>query len=359
MRLYLFRNGATSSEKGAPVSYRYSFEDLLALLHGHAPAKVDAVALHRRRVEHGHLSVGLKIHCLGDGSQFSTLVEGLGGAQKILDVNYYKHSHASLCLVLPPVGSARSAILLLECIEHFIGSALFSNPEIQIQVCSPGRLGARRSALLAIGFYLGSDTLRRYTLGDLATSFAEHQHYPRGRRLVLYDAEGDFDRNFDWWKESGKHRLVEPQLPFENGRSDLLTGSGSRLDIQNINLLATLLVHAQYQGYWNQLGMQFQEEMEALLERHLLNGLVDAPWVRTDDPESDDDDGFFAALQELVAYAFEESARIKKEGRLFLGWYEKPVRSSGGILQEVQSLLQKYRSELVRQSRLLDQGGRA
>jgi len=168
------------------VSYQYSFEDLLALLHGHAPAKVDAVALHRRRVEHGYLSVGLKIHCLGDGGQFSTLVEGLGGAQKILNVNYYKHSHASLCLVLPPVGSARSAILLLECIEHFIGSALFSNPQIQLQVCSPGRLSARRSALLAIGFYLGSDTLRRYTLGDLATSFAQRQPYPRGRRLVLY-----------------------------------------------------------------------------------------------------------------------------------------------------------------------------
>jgi hypothetical protein len=27
-----------------------------------------------------------------------------------------------------------------------------------------------------------------------------------------------------------------------------------------------------------------QEEMEALLERHVLSGLVDAPWVRTDDP---------------------------------------------------------------------------
>src|SRR5262249_18657373 len=65
------------SERGTSVSYGYSFEDLLALLHGHAPAKVDAVALHRRRVEHGQLSVGLKIHCLGDGSQFSTLVEGL------------------------------------------------------------------------------------------------------------------------------------------------------------------------------------------------------------------------------------------------------------------------------------------
>jgi hypothetical protein len=149
------------------VSYRYSFEDLLALLHGHAPAKVDAVALHRRRVEHGHLSVGLKIHCLGDGSQFSTLVEGLGGAQKILDVNRYKHCHASLCLVLPPVGSARSAILLLECIEHFIGSPVFSNPEIQIQVCSPGRLDARRGALLAIGFYLGPTLSARETFGAL------------------------------------------------------------------------------------------------------------------------------------------------------------------------------------------------
>ena len=94
-----------------------------------------------------------------------------------------------------------------------------------------------------------------------------------------------------------------------------------------------------------------------MLERHVLKGLVDAPWVQTDDPESDDDeeDRFFAALQELVAYAFEESARIKKLGCLFPGWHEKPVSSSRGILQEVQCLLQRYRSELVRQSHLLDQ----
>src|SRR4029434_7532344 len=148
---------------------------------------------------------------------------------------------------------------------------------------------------------------------QLLSSFAENHHYPRGRRLVLYDAKGEFDRHFDWYTQSGKRLLVDPQLPFENGRSDLLTGSGSRLDIENINLLATLLVHAQYQGYWSQLGMQFQEEMEALLERHVLNGLIDAPWVRTEDPESDGDDGFFAALQELVAYAFEESVRIRKK----------------------------------------------
>src|SRR5262249_8462873 len=138
-------NNAVSAHgivQGAPVSCRYSFEDLLVLLHGHAPAKVDAVALHRRRVENGHLSVGLKIHCLDDGSQFTTLVNGLGGAQNILEINSYKQSQASFCLVLPPVGSAHSAILLLECIEQFTGASLFNNAKIQIQVCSPGRLDA-------------------------------------------------------------------------------------------------------------------------------------------------------------------------------------------------------------------------
>src|SRR5262249_13300926 len=154
--------------------------------------------------------------------------------------------------------------------------------------------------------------------------------------------EGDFDRSFDWWrKDPGEHWCVEPHLPFESGRTDLLTGSGSRWDIQNINLLATLLVHAQYQGYWSELGMQFQQEIELLLERHLLSGLIEAPWLRTNDPKSDDDDRFFAALQELMAYAFEESVRIKKKGRLFPRWHKTPVRSSRGILQEVQSLLQK------------------
>jgi hypothetical protein len=173
---------------------------------------------------------------------------------------------------------------------------------------------------------------------------------------VLYDANGNFDQDFDWWKRLGEDRLVESRLPFENGRSDLLTGSGSRLDIPNINLLATLLVHAQYDGYWSRLGTLFEEEMKALLERHLLAGLVDAAWVRTDDNESADDDKFFSALQELVGYAFGEAVRIKKSRGLFKSWVDIPARSPCGILQEIQSLLQEFREELIRQSHLLDQG---
>src|SRR5262249_39626685 len=37
---------------------------------------------------------GLKIHCLDEGSQFTTLVDGLGGAQKILEINSYKHVYS-------------------------------------------------------------------------------------------------------------------------------------------------------------------------------------------------------------------------------------------------------------------------
>ena len=339
------------------MPYGCKLEDLLAILHDRAPAKADAVALHRRRVEHGLLSVGLKIHCLDSGSQFFSLIESLGGTSKALEINMYKHSRASLCLVLPPVGNARAAILLLECIERFTGSTLFGNRKIQIQVCSPGRLDARRSALLAIGFYLGSDTLRRYALGDLETTVSRDSVYRRGQRLVIYDARGDFERDFEWWAGDGKHRRIRPELPFKDGRTDLLTGCGSRLDIENINLLATLLTHAEHQGYWSQLDEQFEEDMQSLLDRHLLAGLVAAPWVRTVDVGSADDMEFFSALQELVAYVFEESVRVKKSGILFSRWDEIPARSSRGILHEMQSLLKKYRTEVVRQSRLLDEGG--
>jgi len=131
------------------------------------------------------------------------------------------------------------------------------------------------------------------------------------------------------------------------------------LDIENINLLATLLVHAEYRGYWSKLGEQFEKDMQSLLDRHLLAGLINAPWVRTGDAERAGDMQFFSALQELVAYVFEESVRVKKKSRiLFLRSQEIPATSSEGILHEMQSMLQKYRTEVVRQSRQHDNGGR-
>src|SRR5215216_2734080 len=91
-----------SESRRCTVPCGCKLENLLAILHDGAPAKADAVALQHRRVEHGLLSVGIKLHALGDGSQFFSLVERLGGAFRVLESNMYKHSQASLCLVLPP-----------------------------------------------------------------------------------------------------------------------------------------------------------------------------------------------------------------------------------------------------------------
>ena len=328
----------------------YRLRDLIRLLHAEAPAVAEVLATTYRRVDHGLLSVGLKIHCLDDGQQFNRLVAALGGSSKVLEINHFKDARASLCLVLPPVGNATSAIHLIEGLERFTRSPIFGNRNIQLQLCSPGRLSARGAALLGIGFYLGSDTLRRYTQADLRTTFESHWISPRGIRLVLYDAEGDFDRDFAWLNKQG---ILDAILPFENGRTDLLIGSGSRLDIQNINLLSTLLVHSEYDGYWHSLGDQFKLELESLLRRHILTGLLEAPWVRQQWAQIGDDDRFFAALGELVAYAYGESARVKQRRFVLFGtWREIPARAPNGILQEVQGLLSKYRTLMERQSTL-------
>ena len=94
----------------------YTVEDLLSVLHPHCPVKVDALCKNRRRVEHGLTTVGLKIHCLGDNRKLLTLIEALGGRSEVIANRFYAHARASVTVILPPVGSARSAILLLECI---------------------------------------------------------------------------------------------------------------------------------------------------------------------------------------------------------------------------------------------------
>src|SRR5262245_17295169 len=107
------------------VTCTYRLWDLIGVSHTEAPAIAEALAIGHRRVDQGLLSVGLKIHCLDDGQKFGRLVAALGGATKVLEVNHYKDARASLCLVLPPVGNAVSAVHLVEGLERFIGSPIF------------------------------------------------------------------------------------------------------------------------------------------------------------------------------------------------------------------------------------------
>jgi hypothetical protein len=212
-------------------------ENLLSVLHPCCPAEADALCMTRRRVEHGLATVGLKIHCLGGNWELLNLIKALGGRSEVIGSRVYAHARASVTVILPPVGNARSAILLLECLERYFEHPIFHNPNYQIQVCSPCRLDGRHAAILAIAFYLGSDVLRRYSLGDLTTTFSEdtrwegHKH--RGRRIVLYDGEGDLDRDFEWWDLEKDRLSIRPQLPFITERTDVLTCQ-SETDIESI-----------------------------------------------------------------------------------------------------------------------------
>jgi hypothetical protein len=322
------------------MAYSACLDRLLQILHTRAPAKVEALNGEKRRVAHGLLSVGLKLHCLGEEDLFAPLIAALGG-QWILNRNVYRKERAKFCLVLPPVGSAKAAVLLLECIECYTGCRVFNNPNIQLQVCSPGRLNPRNAALHAIGFYLSSDTLRQYALEDFATTVST-EYYHRGKHLVIYDAGllGDFDAAFAWWARSADGLFIRPSLPFLDARTDLLLGPGSSLDIHNINILATLLVHAQSNGdgYWGALGELFADELISLLDRHLLAGLLEAPWVCIPTMEGTTAPGqlFASALQELTSYAAAEAARLTQ--------LRERTFACGGILAEVQELLATYRA---------------
>ena len=328
----------------------YTMESLLAVLHPHCQVKVDALCENRRRIEHGLTTVGLKIHCLGNNWELLNLIKALGGRSEVIGSRIYAHARASVSVILPPVGSARSAILLLECIEKYFGHPIFHNPSYQIQVCSPCRLDGPHAAILAIAFYLGSDVLRRYSLGDLTTTFSEdtrlgHKH--RGCRIVLYDGEGDLDRDFEWWNLEKDRLSIRPQLPFVTERTDVLTCQ-SKTDIENVNLIATLLSHHQTPAYWKHLGGRFVADVEALLRRHLLHGMLEISWIHPATGEKADDTRFFSALQELMAYAFDEYARLEKEQRN-QSW-RRDTSDPPGILGETSALLQHYRAELLAES---------
>lgn len=288
-----------------------------------------------RGVQHGLLPIGLKIHCA------ATKVPGVD----FLRTGMFSAHNAGTCFNIPPMGSMRIVTEFFRQLEFRSGVDFLDSENFQIQVCSPGRLSARNAALLGIAFYLGSDRLRVYHPGDFVTTHSGRT----GDRLIIYGA-GQMDNKFEWWEERNgaiSKSLMMP-LIMANYRTDVL-GCQSLRDIANVNLVATLLIHVQYQGYWQLLGRKFIAEMESLLENHCLSHLLKVSWLKEREYYSDinvsDDDLFYQALEELSTYAFQEAERIAR-AREQENWTE----TRNGILFQVQDLLDDFRSEIEFQS---------
>ncbi|MBX4191871.1 hypothetical protein KW798_00045 [Candidatus Parcubacteria bacterium] len=330
----------------------FSFEMLLDALKRASPSQVKRLRANYRKVQHGLLTVGIKLHLLEEFPDVEKFFEDAVKTTHYLgDSNRpYRHAKGVSCIVLPPAGNAPAAIELLECLERSTNTQIFNNPKVQIQVCSPGRLELKRAAFLSVGFYLGSDVIRRYKLEDLETTFANHPDHPnlkRGRRLAIWDGNGQLIRNFKYWERREDRPHIRDELPFNTQRTDVVPCE-SRQDIMNVNLLATLLVHSQNGDFWNDLGDELMKEMEKLLADHQLHGALDVPWICTSDEKTLDDTPYFGIFTELMEYAFLEQRRMEKEATLLKKWLHKPKPPS--ILISVQVLLHKCREKLVEEA---------
>jgi hypothetical protein len=324
----------------------YSVDELLLLLRPHDPLKVSALQQNRRRVEYGLTTTGLKLHCMEEGASIRKLIEALGGRAEALAAKPYRYEKAAVTFVLPAFGNVRSAILFVECLESYLGFPIFNNKRFQIQVCSPCRLIPEHASILSAAFYLGSDLLRRYTLEDMGTTFSANPDFPsmrRGRRIALYDGLGRLDRSFCWWNLEGSKLKVHPELPFTNERTDILTCQ-TKIDMHNVNLLATLLSHHQELGYWEHLGARFVRDFRALLSEHMMDGVLDVAWIHPGDGTQEEDDAFFRVYKELEHYVFSEYDRMNKHR---LTWWSRQPATCPGILIQTRELLDTYRRELV------------
>lgn len=330
------------------MPYTCTLERFLSALELNDQEGVNWLRANHRQTVDGQLPVGLKIHILPKAhDSFKELARALKGAPSpaLFDNtigatnNMYKLEQASVCLVLPPVGSAPAAIRLLESLGRAIGASVWANQDIQVQICSPGRLDKTRSAMLGVVFYLSSDTFRSYTPEELKTTVQFDSRYLRSPRLVIYDGynqNGDFDPNFEYWTGAA-HAAPErlPQLPISRERSDVIAGKVYRNDIRNVNLAATLLAHAQFGGYWNELGLQFEQDISELLAENGLKPIIEAPWVSTGPGEDvvRTSDDFTQALEELISFAWNERDRILRQ-----------PDGEPGLLFKIQDLMKGYRS---------------
>jgi hypothetical protein len=186
--------------------------------------------------------------------------------------------------------------------------------------------------------------------------------YYRGRRLVIYDAgyKSEFTAEFDWWQKVNGSLEVQGKLPLKPERTDIIVGVSSPLDIHNVNLAASLLVHHQFRdfcGYWAELGARFENSLVKILQEHQLLGLIKPSWVVPVGEEMiPDNTSFLAALQELVSCAVNDSGRIITQQRKwkllsFLQCTDENTKSAPGILQQTKEVFDTFRAEVTKSKR--------
>ncbi len=280
-------------------------------------------------IEYGLLPIGLKIHCATANPP----------GKDFLSTGYFAAHNAGTCFNLPPVGNMRMVQELFQLLKRRAGVNFLNNPDYQIQVCTPGVLTGLSAAILGMCFYLGSDQIRfNFAKENFITTHSE-----TGGRLVIQGA-GVVDRKFQWWRRGlADQLLVEPLGDEFSNRTDVLMCQ-SLQDIETVNLVATLLVHATYGGYWSVLGRTFEDEAISLFKSRGLAFVLTAQWVSTRRYGSFDKEQteYFDVLCRLASYATAQAHALE-----VLRQQGDREAARGNLLYDMQELLAKYRTAIL------------
>lgn len=266
------------------------------------------------------LPIGLKIHILRQDERIQWLEQW-----------HFRAHNAWTCYNIPPVWNMYVVEKVFERIKEMGQWDYLEQDGIEIQVCTAWRLDNTESVILDVLTYLASDNIRSYR----NISFGTSHDYLTYHRRIIYDA-WVLDSEFEWmpidtrtWKWGYSHIW----------RTDVL-GCKSLIDIRNVNIVASLLAQAHFDGKLSELWTKFKEEALQILKRYWLEHLLDTKWILWDTEWSDLDE-YSIVRSELESIAFEEVERANK----WWTWW---------IIAEVIALIEKYEQEILKLSNPLN-----
>lgn len=171
--------------------------------------------------------------------------------------------HAGKSVLIPPGQPIEIKIVL----NYLKSKGLFTDQDFDMQVCIGGRLCAKKHAA-SIGVLNASMLLATRAMPSYAVdAWSTKEHNSLTNAYIM--AYGAGQRNRD----------VPYDLFGPGDRTDML----GRRDLDDLDLyqvIATLIMHYEFNGYFADLGEQFIQKAVALLQRYdLYDALFEAPWV--------------------------------------------------------------------------------
>lgn len=308
-----------------------AIEAAYAAIPQEVPKVIDRILAHRE-ASFGLLPVGGKIHVMHpiNEQKFQFIRDALG-----IDHTSFKVLHAGTSLLLPPMTSAGEMELIVKMLDY---ERVVDSDYPEIQITSPGRLGAYDCGILGAAVLLGTSTGVEYQPNAFYTT-----HSDTGCRMVAYDDEGP-----------------RSEFPFSTkipGRTDVLGRRGIRdaersnpldSDFYKIQLLHTVLVRAEESGPMGELAAPFKERFAEILVRHGLEGVLQENWVAKPKDKVDLSSGKYTGLTHKNAGKrhFEHAVKPCTDAWFRCQEHYEATGEVGGVVSEVTNLFVWLESEV-------------